>query len=99
MSCNRSYEAENPNIVSAKYCRCLENQLKNEKDSSVDFTDCEKKVFRSSRLMKIYMSFDNYNDFNESTIDSAKEFSLKVRNLIDSQCYNKKTLKNKLKSQ
>lgn len=97
ISCSKKNDYENPEFISDNYCSCLEEQLKFAKDSSIDIRDCERKVFSKSRLMNIYMKTDQYIQLDQKTIDTAKNFALKVRDLIDIKCYNKKMLKNKMK--
>lgn len=88
IGCNR-VKQEDPYKVAENYCNCVEKQMKQLKDSLIDIYDCEKNVFPDSRLMKIYMTFDEYNKYSQSTIDSAKKFSTIVFNLIDTMCLNK----------
>ena len=80
---------ESPSEVATNYCNCVEEQMKNAKDSSIDINDCEKEVFSKSRLMQIYMSFDNYDKYTHLTLDSARNFSREVGNITDTMCINK----------
>lgn len=82
-------KVENPFEVAKNYCTCVEEEIKKSKDSVINIYDCEKRVFPESRLMKIYMSFDNYNKYNGSTLDSARKFSVEVGNIMDTLCINK----------
>ena len=77
---------EDPSQVAKDYCICLVEQISSAKDSIIDIYDCEKIVFPSSRFMRIYTSFSNYGNYEAATIDSAKKFSLDVRNIIDTMC-------------
>ena len=88
ISC-KTEKQENPYNVAKDYCNCLEHQLKITKDSNINIYDCEKTVFPKSRLMRIYMSSYDEQNGTSSTIDSARKFSLQVRNIIDTMCLNK----------
>ncbi len=96
-SCSNKKAIEDPFNVAKSYCNCVDEELKNSKDSLINIYDCEKKTFPNSRLMRIYLAYDEYNNYVESTIDSAKSFSLKVRDIIDTMCFNKIDPKRKKK--
>ncbi len=87
IACNNKKVVEDPMVIAKSYCTCIEEELKNSKDSSINIYDCEKKIFPSSRLMRIYLAFDDYSKYEKSTIDSAKSFSLEIRNIIDTMCF------------
>ena len=88
---------EDPNDVAKNYCICIEEGLINSKDLKIDLYGCEKKIFPKSRLMRIYLAFDEYNNYDKKTIDSAKNFSLNVRDIIDSMCFNRVAKARRLK--
>jgi len=92
IGCVRTKEQnESPFEVAKSYCSCLEEEIKNTKDSLIDTYDCEKKVFSKSRMMQIpYLE-----DTNKLTRDSSFNFIIEVRNITDTMCINK--LDNKLK--
>ena len=76
--------------VAKNYCNCVEEEMQAHKDSLINIYDCEKTVFSKSRLMNIYMaSYDRFNNYNQSTKDSAEQFFLIVRNITDTLCVNK----------
>lgn len=87
--CVKTKEIEDPFPVAKNYCSCLNEIIRKSGDSLVNIYDCEKIVFPKSRFMRIYMAFDDYNNYPSSTIDSAKNFSLEVRNIIDTMCISK----------
>src|SRR5690349_11732059 len=80
---------ENPFDVAKLYCDCIEGQLINAKDSSVNLNDCEKTELIKSRLMNIYMDYENREKYSHATIDSARKFAIQVRDIEDSLCYDK----------
>ena len=83
---------EDPFVVAKNYCTCVEDELKESKDSLVNIYDCEKKVFPKSRLMQINMSFNANpieSKYSDLTLDSARRFSLQVGNIIDTMCIDK----------
>lgn len=88
-SCTNNKIIEDPFKVAKSYCSCLDETIKNSKDSLINIYDCEKIVFPDSRFMRIYMAFDDNSNYTQSTIDSARNFSLKVGNIIDTMCINK----------
>ena len=88
ISCRRN-KTEESFEVAKSYCDCVEEEMNAHKDSLINIYDCEKKIFPKSRLMSIYMAFDEYNNYSQSTIDSAKKFSLEVGNIIDTLCLDK----------
>lgn len=88
-SCNEKTTAEDPVAVATLYCDCIHEKFTNAADSSVSLNDCEMKMISSSRLMRIYADFDNRGKYNAATLDSAMDFSMKVREIEDTLCYNK----------
>lgn len=80
---------ENVFIVAKSYCDCIEAQLTNAKDSSVDTNDCQRITFSNSRLLMIYADFDNRDKYSQATVDSAEQFAMLVSNIEDSLCNNK----------
>lgn len=89
ISCNKNMAGEDPVAVAKIFCDCIQAQLKNAPDSSVNLHECEMKVIANSRLMKIHVDFYNRNKYDAATLDSALNFSLKVREIEDSVCYDK----------
>ena len=89
VSCKNT-AGEDPLAVAKIYCGCIQAQLSNAPDSSVNLTECEMKTMQTSRLLKIYVdSYENSARYEKSTLDSAKDFSLRVRDIEDSMCYHK----------
>jgi len=82
-------EKEDAFNVAKAYCNCVEEQLVNAKDSSVNLNDCEDQTFANSRLVTIYSDFNNRERYSSKTLDSASKFALQVRNITDTLCYNK----------
>jgi hypothetical protein len=80
---------EDPFEIAKSYCSCIDEELKQSSDSSINIYDCEKKVFPKSRIMSIYMAFNDYNMYGDLTLDSARKFAIEVGNIIDSMCINK----------
>ena len=75
--------------VAKSYCDCINGQLTNAKDSSVNLNDCETLIFSKSRLLMIYTDFDNRDKYSQATLDSASKFAIQVRDIEDTLCYNK----------
>ena len=88
VACNMQ-KVENPIDVAKNYCTCIEEEMKRNNDSLINIYDCEKSEFSKSRFMKIYLSFDEYDKYNASTIDSARKFSHDLARIIDTMCLNK----------
>lgn len=88
-SCEIQATEENPLDAAQGFCDCVCNQMENAKDSSINLNDCQNKVFKQSRLLMIYIDFDNEGNYSQKTRDSASDFATKVRNMEDSICYNK----------
>ncbi len=93
-----NHESEDPYEVSKKYCNCIENQLVNARDSSINLNDCEQSIFSRSRLLSIYADFSNSEKYKKETLDSAHKFAIEVRNITDTLCYNKIDFKKVKKS-
>jgi hypothetical protein len=79
---------ENPYELSIQFCSCVKSQQKTGKDSLIDLNKCDKEILSKSRLLQIYMSEDK-SAYSQSTLDSANDFALKVRDITDSMCIEK----------
>jgi hypothetical protein len=88
ISCQVGTKREDAFQVAKSYCDCLNKQLANARDSSVDLNNCEREIFSKSRLLTIYADFENRDKYNKATLDSASRFALLVRYIEDSLCYN-----------
>ena len=73
-----------------QFCNCVE--LKLQTDSLVDLDSCHNSAVIESRFFSIYRGeFSIYrgedkSKFSQATIDSADNFVIDYRNIIDSQC-------------
>lgn len=88
-SCLDAKKSENATELAKAYCDCLNMQLRNAPDSSVDLDDCERGIFSKSRLLSIYADYDNYDNYKKVTLDSASSFAILFRDITDTLCYNK----------
>lgn len=88
-SCQEAKKNENATELAKAYCDCLNKQLNNAPDSSVDLNDCEREIFSKSRLLSIYADFDNHDKNKKETLDSASGFAILFRDITDTLCYNK----------
>ena len=88
-NCKKTTQGENAAAITKAYCDCLDKQLSNAPDSSVDLNDCSIEVFSKSRLCNIYADYDNHDKYNKETLDSAWRFVILVRDIADTLCYNK----------
>lgn len=79
---------EDPIEVAKNYCTCLNNEIRNSKDSLIDVNDCDDKELSRSRLMEITYSGD-LNKYSIATLESAFNFTILVRNITDTMCINK----------
>jgi hypothetical protein len=85
-SCKR--EIESPFELAKKHCACLDEKFKiTPKDSLIDIGECERKLYPESRFMRIWLDEDK-KKYSRKTLDSASDFAIKVRNIIDLLCYN-----------
>jgi transcriptional regulator with PAS, ATPase and Fis domain len=90
LSCKR--EVESPYNLAKKYCSCIEQQFKNSSDSLIDINECGRTTYAQSRFMNIQTS-ENRDIYNKTTLDSAFNFTIEVRNIEDTMCYNKIDMK------
>ena len=86
---NNTVTSEDPHQIAKAYCDCIKNQFTNAKDSSLDIKECENKIYHTSRLLTIYLDFENLGNYSDQTRDSAIEFAVKVRDIEDTLCVNK----------
>ncbi len=84
---------EDPHEIANAYCSCIKIQFLNAKDSSLNIKECENKIYAKSRLLTIYLDFENRGNNSNQTRDSAIEFAVKVRNIEDTLCFNKIDIK------
>jgi hypothetical protein len=87
--CRTQAAEENPLDIAKSFCDCVNSQMKNAMDSFINLNDCQNKIFAQSRLLMIYIDFNNKGNYSQKTRDSASDFALKVRDMEDSICYNK----------